>query len=137
MHSRTDLHTEPIGNIAVQLHGTREWTLVPTKWSGLLRPTVSKHGRDPLTELPIRLKEIPLVWKCVTNQGDALWVPPWMWHRVDYNEAKDRSDAPMHNLELWMVLMGLPRVSNIGVPVPAWKFQKHSTQHPNDRRQRP
>ena len=45
MHSRTDLHTEPIGNIAVQLHGTREWTLVPTKWSGLLRPTVSKHGR--------------------------------------------------------------------------------------------
>ena len=31
-------------------------------------------GLDPLVELPIRLKEIPLVWKCVTNQGDALWV---------------------------------------------------------------
>ena len=45
IHSRTDLHTEPIGNIAVQLHGNREWILVPAKWSGLLRPTVSKHGR--------------------------------------------------------------------------------------------
>jgi hypothetical protein len=44
-HSRTDLHTEPIGNIAVQLHGSRTWTLVPTKWSGLLRPSASKHGR--------------------------------------------------------------------------------------------
>ena len=44
-HSRTDLHTEPIGNIAVQLHGQRQWTLIPAKWSGLLRPTVSKHGR--------------------------------------------------------------------------------------------
>ena len=44
-HSRTDLHTEPIGNIAVQLHGTRTWTLLPSKLSGLLRPSVSKHGR--------------------------------------------------------------------------------------------
>jgi uncharacterized membrane protein len=105
-HSRTDLHTEPIGNIAVQLHGSRSWTLVPTKWSGLLRPTVSKHGRgkctmsirlptasrlyqhkttsnalgyiysnlDPITQLPLRLKELPLVWTCETNKGDGLWV---------------------------------------------------------------
>lgn len=49
LYSRTDLHTEPIGNIAVQLHGERHWTLVPTKWSGLLQPTVSKHGRGKNT----------------------------------------------------------------------------------------
>ncbi|KAL7514494.1 hypothetical protein ACHAXN_011845 [Cyclotella atomus] len=98
-HSRTDLHTEPIGNIAVQLHGSRSWTLVPTKWSGLLRPTVSKHGRgyiysnlDPITQLPLRLKELPLVWTCETNKGDGLWVPPWTWHRVDYTGHIESED---------------------------------------------
>jgi len=91
-YPRTDLHAEPIGNIAVQLHGFRRWTLVPTKWSKLLRPTVSKHGRayvfanmEPQHDLPKRLKSLPLVYECVTNRGDALWVPPWMWHRVDYS----------------------------------------------------
>ena len=91
-YPRTDLHAEPIGNIAVQLHGTRRWTLVATKWSKLLRPTVSKHGRayvysnmDPRQELQKRLTSLPQVYDCVTNKGDALWVPPWMWHRVDYS----------------------------------------------------
>ena len=90
-YPRTDLHAEPIGNIAVQLHGVRRWTLVATKWSKLLKPTVSRHGRayvfsnmDPQHELPKRLKSLPLVYECVTKRGDALWVPPWMWHRVDY-----------------------------------------------------
>ncbi|EED87982.1 predicted protein [Thalassiosira pseudonana CCMP1335] len=80
-HPRTDLHSEPIGNIAVQLEGTRRWTLIPTMWSMLLRPSVSKHGRgyiysnlDPLIELPRRLKEVPAVYECVTNKGDAVWV---------------------------------------------------------------
>lgn len=94
-HPRTDLHAEPIGNIAVQLHGFRKWTLVPTKYSTLLAPTVSKHGRaymysniDPTIDLPKRLKSLPLVYECVTRRGDALWVPPWMWHRVDYSYTK-------------------------------------------------
>jgi hypothetical protein len=94
-HPRTDLHAEPIGNIAVQLHGFRKWTLVPTKYSTLLAPTVSKHGRaymysniDPTVDLPKRLKSLPLVYECVTRRGDALWVPPWMWHRVDYSYKK-------------------------------------------------
>jgi len=91
-YPRTDLHAEPIGNIAVQLHGTRRWTLVATEWSKLLKPTVSKHGRayvfsnlDPRHELPKRLQSLPLVYECVTSRGDALWVPPWMWHRIDYS----------------------------------------------------
>jgi hypothetical protein len=98
---RTDLHAEPIGNIAVQLHGTRRWTLVATKWSKLLKPTVSKHGRayyfsnmDPQHELPKRLKSLPLVYECVTNRGDALWVPPWMWHRIDYSSTPTQKVAP-------------------------------------------
>ena len=83
-HPRTDLHAEPIGNIASQLHGTRRWTLVPTVWSGLLRPTVSRNrgyfysNMDPLIELPERLKNIPLVYECVTRRGDLIWIPPWV-----------------------------------------------------------
>jgi len=40
---------------------------------------------EPQHDLPKRLKALPLVYECVTNRGDALWVPPWMWHRVDYS----------------------------------------------------
>ncbi|KAL9183305.1 hypothetical protein ACHAXT_005092 [Thalassiosira profunda] len=89
-HPRTDLHAEPIGNVASQLHGTRHWTLVPAKWSGLLRPTASRHrgffysDMGPRTELPERLDRLPRVYRCVTRRGDAVWIPPWMWHRVDY-----------------------------------------------------
>ncbi|KAL3768186.1 hypothetical protein ACHAW5_007920 [Stephanodiscus triporus] len=94
-HPRTDLHAEPIGNIASQLHGTRRWTLVPTMWSGLLRPTISRHrgyfysNMDPLIELRQRLNRIPLVYECVTRRGDSVWIPPWMWHRVDYDDDGD------------------------------------------------
>jgi hypothetical protein len=83
-HPRTDLHAEPIGNIASQLHGIRRWTLVPTLWSTMLRPTVSKHrgyffsNMDPIIELPSRLRNIPTVYDCVTRQGDTIWIPPWV-----------------------------------------------------------
>ena len=97
-HPRTDLHAEPIGNIAVQLNGFRKWTLVPTKYSKLLRPTVSKHGRayifsnmDPSFELVKRLKSLPLVYEGVISRGDALWVPSWMFHRVDYSYASSQN----------------------------------------------
>ncbi|KAL7521403.1 hypothetical protein ACHAWX_006075 [Stephanocyclus meneghinianus] len=106
-YSRTDLHTEPIGNIAVQMHGYRHWTLIPTQWTGLLRPSVSKHGRgyvysslDPIVELPKRLGELPLVWDCVTHRGDALWVPPWMWHRIDYKSATAEDENKHDNLSI-------------------------------------
>jgi len=97
-HPRTDLHCEPIGNQAVQLQGTRRWTLIPASFSGMLRPTVSKHGRgyfysnlDPIAELPNRLRSLPIVYEVVTSSGDAVWIPPWVWHRVDYYDADDNS----------------------------------------------
>lgn len=83
-HPRTDLHAEPIGNIASQLHGMRRWTLVPTMWSGLLRPTVSRHwgyffsNIDPLDHLPERLNNLPLMYRCITRRGDSIWIPPWV-----------------------------------------------------------
>lgn len=63
-HSRTDMHTEPIGNIAVQLQGTRTWTLIPGESSGLLRPSVSKHGRGkPHYSAPLS----PSPYYCLLN----------------------------------------------------------------------
>jgi len=96
-HPRTDLHMEPIGNIASQLHGTRQWILVPTKWSAILRPTVSKHrgyfyaNIEP-SRLNGRLSKVPVVYNCTTRRGDILWIPPWMWHRVDYNDEAETAE---------------------------------------------
>ncbi len=85
---RTDLHCEPIGNISIQLEGSKKWTLVSPKYSRMLHPTVSKHGRaffysklNPLD--PNILHNIPH-YELVTNKGDGVWIPPWTWHRVDY-----------------------------------------------------
>ena len=86
--SRTDLHCEPIGNVAVQLHGSKQWTLIDPRQSTLLKPSVSRHGRafyysniNPLD--PKALANVRH-YKVITRAGDGLWVPPWMWHRVDY-----------------------------------------------------
>ncbi len=85
---RTDMHCEPIGNISMQLEGSKKWTLVQSRYSKLLQPTVAKHGRaffysslDPFDAHA--LDNIPR-YEVVTKKGDGLWLPPWTWHRVDY-----------------------------------------------------
>ncbi|KAL7546321.1 hypothetical protein ACHAWF_009652 [Thalassiosira exigua] len=157
-HPRTDLHAEPIervdpplpfsddfldaskkhedtGNVASQLHGARRWTFVPTEWTGLLRPTISRRrgyfysNMDPLSELPRRLESLPVVYECVTRRGDAVWgesasrsfagariarracvrlmsldardvsVPPWVWHRVDYDTSGQPEESLMDGRE--------------------------------------
>mmetsp|Transcript_27412 Transcript_27412/g.58904 ORF Transcript_27412/g.58904 Transcript_27412/m.58904 type:complete len:109 (-) Transcript_27412:44-370(-) len=40
---------------------------------------------DPLRELPERLERIRDVYEFTTRRGDVIWIPPWMWHRVDYD----------------------------------------------------
>jgi len=90
---RTDLHSEPIGNIAIQLYGEKRWRLISSKYSYLLQPSISRHGRaffyshlqpsnqfDPTSSMKLPTPHYDLI----TNAGDALWIPPWMWHRVDY-----------------------------------------------------
>ena len=85
---RTDLHCEPIANIAVQLTGEKRWTLIDPAYTNYLKPSVSREGRayffsnvNPLD--PAALEDIPH-YEVITKTGDALWVPPWAWHRVDY-----------------------------------------------------
>ena len=90
---KTDLHSEPIGNISIQLHGKKRWRLISPKYSHQLQPSISLHGRaffyshlqpkntydhTSFLELPIPHYDI------ITKAGDTLWIPPWMWHRVDY-----------------------------------------------------
>lgn len=110
-HPRTDLHAEPIGNIASQLHGTRRWTLVPTMWSGLLRPTVSRHrgyfysNIDPFVKLSKRLKSIPLVYECVTRRGDTIWIPPWVSVSIASPLSLSLDYCSIYNAQIQFVLL--------------------------------
>ena len=84
--TRTDLHSEPIGSVAVQLEGKRDWTLVPARDSAALRPAASPDGRAYFYSAlgDDDLERVATRQRVTTFPGDALWVPPWTWHRVDY-----------------------------------------------------
>jgi len=86
--TRTDLHSEPIANLVFQTLGSKKWTLVSPEHYRLLKPIVSPDGRayfysnlDPLD--PEALSHVPR-YEVVTTPGDALFVPCWTWHRVEY-----------------------------------------------------
>ena len=62
-----------------------------------LKPSVLRHHRafyysnlDPLD--PGSLTSVPH-YNVITKAGDALWLPPWMWHRVDYIDTGDNATA--------------------------------------------
>ena len=79
----TELHCEPIGNIAVQLSGKKKWTLVRPEFSRLLKPSISPDGRAFFASWANDYAHVPS-YNAVTEAGDAIWVPTWTWHRVDY-----------------------------------------------------
>jgi hypothetical protein len=83
LHPRTDLHCEPIGNVAVQLHGEKQWLLVSPEHSFRLQPALAPDGRAFFASFSSSLGHIPR-YHVSTKAGDALWVPTWTWHRVDY-----------------------------------------------------
>jgi hypothetical protein len=82
-HPRTDLHCEPIGNLAVQLQGEKKWSLVSPVHTFRLDPAVAPDGRAFFASFSSSIKHIPR-YQVAQKAGDALWVPPWTWHRVDY-----------------------------------------------------
>ena len=109
--SFTALHCEPIGNVAVQLSGSKQWTLVDPAFSFLIRPSTAPDGRAFFASWkPIPTQQqnddpdepqtttdgwdkVP-TYTGVTSAGDAMWVPTWTWHRVDYiaDNNKDGSN---------------------------------------------
>jgi hypothetical protein len=80
--SFTALHCEPIGNVAVQLHGQKQWTLVEPRYWKHLQPTVAPDGRAYVASMADSINAPH--YTVITRAGDALWVPTWTWHRVDY-----------------------------------------------------
>lgn len=89
----TGLHCEPIGNLAVQLEGEKQWTLVSPEYSFLLKPSVSPDGRSFFVSghsTDAALAHVPRYY-VITQAGDAVWVPTWTWHRVDYTTTATTS----------------------------------------------
>ena len=89
----TALHCEPIGNIAVQLSGQKQWTLVRPEFSHLVRPSVSPDGRAFFASWASDYSHYAPSYTAVTAAGDAMWVPTWTWHRVDYIASSDEELA--------------------------------------------
>ncbi|KAL7581052.1 hypothetical protein ACA910_005855 [Epithemia clementina (nom. ined.)] len=106
----TALHCEPIGNVAVQLSGAKQWTLVDPAFSFLIRPSTAPDGRaffaswKPIQTLSNDDDDdhnddddddnslgVPF-YKATTQAGDAMWVPTWTWHRVDYITNNNNND---------------------------------------------
>jgi hypothetical protein len=84
----TALHCEPIGNVAVQLSGRKQWTLVRPEFSFLVKPSTSPDGRAFYASWASDYDNVP-TYSAVTAAGDAMWVPTWTWHRVDYLESDE------------------------------------------------
>jgi hypothetical protein len=84
----TALHCEPIGNVAVQLFGQKKWTLVGPEFSFWIKPSVSPDGRAFFASSSSTYSHVP-TYSAITAAGDAIWVPTWTWHRVDYIESDD------------------------------------------------
>lgn len=83
VHPRTDLHCEPIGNVAVQLRGEKQWVLVSPQYSFRIQPAAAPDGRAFFASFSEDIREVPQ-YQVTTRAGDALWIPTWTWHRVDY-----------------------------------------------------
>jgi hypothetical protein len=82
-HPITGLHCEPIGNVAVQLSGVKAWTLIDPKYSFKLQPSAAPDGRAFFASWAPGFDHVPR-YEVKTYAGDAIWVPTWTWHRVDY-----------------------------------------------------
>jgi hypothetical protein len=113
----TGLHCEPIANIAVQLHGFRKWTLVDPQHSWILRPAASKDGRSFYPSWATTLDHVPR-YEVITYPGDAIFIPTWTWHRVDYlKECADLSiGASLFHFRVWDYLRRNPLFAILLVP---------------------
>ena len=88
-----------------QLSGTKQWTLVNPEYSNLLKPSLAIDGRAffssslLIKELKEEENKIPY-WTIVTKPGDALWVPTWTWHRVDYYYHNNNDNDEQEEIDI-------------------------------------
>jgi Cupin-like domain len=111
----TPLHCEPISNIAVQLEGSKSWVIMDSKQWWKLKPSLALDGRAFVkSSLSRLLLPLPQHYTTTTFAGDALYIPTWTWHRVDYNNDvlsvgaslfHFRVDAFVRNNPLFAVLI--------------------------------
>jgi hypothetical protein len=119
----TPLHSEPICNLAVQLAGRKHWTLVDARHWRRLRPALAADGRafvvasqvtdkatttsrfrgdDPSHPIPRHEDGSDdddfYYYQGTTDSGDALWLPAWTWHRVDYHHDASFSSSSSSSL---------------------------------------
>ena len=131
--SRTDLHAEPIGNLMLQLGGRKRWTLVAPDQSRFLRPTLSGDGRayfvskQPTADPEESLRHVER-WSVETDSGDALWVPTWTWHRVDYIDGVVALSASLFHFRTEQVirhnaLFSVLAIPNVAKELIGWKTQ--------------
>lgn len=85
---RTDMHCEPIANILVQLEGEKQITLISPEYSMKLRPRLSPDGRAYIYSMSPNFDHVPRYVHTV-RKGDAIYVPTWTWHRVDYISSEE------------------------------------------------
>jgi hypothetical protein len=52
-------------------------------------PSVSPDGRAFFASWATDPSRLAPSYEVVTEAGDALWVPVWTWHKVDYIDSKD------------------------------------------------
>jgi hypothetical protein len=71
----TALHCEPIGNVAVQLSGRKQWILVQPEYSLLIRPSTSPDGRAFFASWSKDYMDRVPTYTTITQAGDAIWVP--------------------------------------------------------------
>lgn len=108
-HAFTALHCEPIGNVAVQLEGEKHWTLVSPEYSFLMKPKASPDGRAYFVSehaSEAELGEIPH-YHATTGAGDALWIPTWTWHRVDYKSKQSDNEGSKSTIAIGASLFHL------------------------------
>ena len=94
--SGTTLHCASGDNIFLNIKGKKEWHFIDRTYTPVLQPIFSKYALYAVSELKENmnedyytslcrnypyLKHMP-VYKCVLEEGDVLFNPPFWWHRV-------------------------------------------------------
>lgn len=117
--TRTDLHCEPIANVAIQILGRKKWTLVDPQHSFMLRPAHSPDGRayvyasiDPADPA---IGAVPR-FEVEVQPGDLLYLPTWWWHRVDYLPGELSFTASLFHFRVDRFIANNPLYAAVIVP---------------------